>query len=159
MKFPRAIRFDVSDANAYPLAAEPNEWAVTGTFAFSNADPATFTNKEQLAFKNGWLGTESFGRVTFVEAAVIPEAQYDEVVRRLAGHLHDHYGAPDMEAAVRAARHEAEYTADLCDHPAGTLLAIEREFTDEGVTEKIRVIPKKDDGAHAKIWSLVEDED
>jgi hypothetical protein len=159
MKFPRALRFDVSDANAFPLAAESGEWAVTGTFAFADADLAAFTNKEQLAFKNGWLGTESFGRVTFVEAVIITEEQFDEVVRRLASHLQDHYGAPDRESAIRAAQDEAKYTAELCDHPAGTLLAIEREIGDEGVTERIRVIPKQDDGAHAKIWSVVEDEE
>jgi len=141
------------------LAAEPGEWAVTGTFAFYNADPVSFSNKEQLAFKNGWLGTKSFGRTTFVEAVAITEEQFDAVVDRLADHLGDHYGAPDREAAIGAARHEAEYTADLCDHPAGTLLAIEREISDEGVSERIKVIPKKEDGAHAKIWSVVEEDD
>ena len=158
MKFPRIIRLDVSDENAFPLAAEPKEWAVTGTFAFADTDPSGFSNKEQLAFKNGWLGTESFGRATFVQVSIIPDEQFEETVRRLAAHLHDHYGAPDMLAAVEAARQEAEYAADLCDHPAGTLLAIEREFTDEGVVERIRVMPKKNEGAHAKIWSVVEDE-
>jgi len=158
MKFPRTIRLDVSDENAFPLAAEPEEWAVTGTFAFADADPSGFSNKEQLAFKNGWLGTESFGRATFVQVSVIPDEQFEETVRRLAAHFHDRYGAPDMLAAVEAARQEAEYAADLCDHPAATLLAIEREFTDEGVIERIRVIPKKDEGSHAKIWSVVEDE-
>jgi hypothetical protein len=84
------------------LAAEPGEWAVTGTFAFSNADPVSFSNKEQLAFKNGWLGTKSFGRTTFVEAVAITEEQFDAVVDRLADHLGDHYGAPDREAAIGA---------------------------------------------------------
>jgi len=158
MKFPRTIRMDVSDVNVFPLAAEPDEWAVTGTFAFADADPATFSNKEQLAFKNGWLGTESFGRSTFVQVAVIPEAQFEEAVRRLAGHLHERYGAPNMLAAVAAAREEAEYAAGLCNHPAGMLLAIEREFTGDGVAERIRVIPKRDEGNHARIWSVVEDE-
>ena len=153
------MRFDVSDANAFPLAAESGEWAVTGTFAFADADPAAYSNKEKLAFKNGWLGTKSFGRVTFVEVAVITEDQYEEVVSCLAAHLHDRYGAPDMDAAVGAARQEVMDTAELSDHPAGTLLAIEREMADEGVSERIKVIPKQEDGAHAKIWSVVEDED
>lgn len=159
MKFPRTIRLDVSDANAFPLAAEPEEWAVTGTFAFADTDPASFSNKEQLAFRNGWLGTESFGRSTFVQVAVIPDEQFENVVRHLSAHLFERYGAPDMLVATEAAREEAQYAADLCDHSAGTLLAIEREFTDEGMTERIRVIPKQDDGAHARIWSVVEDED
>lgn len=159
MKFPRTIRLDVSDANAFSLAAEPEEWAVTGTFAFADADPETMTAKEQLAFRNGWLGTNSFGRATFVQVATIPDNQFDDVIRRLAAHLFQAYGAPDMLAATEAARGEVHYAADLCDHPAGTMLSIEREFTDEGVTERIGVIPKTGDDAHAQIWSLAEDED
>ncbi len=159
MKFPRTIRLDVSDENAFPLAAEPEEWALTGTFAFADADAGSLSNKEQLAFRNGWLGADSFGRATFVLVAEISDEQFESVVSRLAGHLMDHYAAPDRDAAVRAARGEADYTADLCDHPIGTMLGIEREFTDDGVTERIRVIPKQDDGMHAKIWSIVEDDE
>ena len=117
------------------------------------------SNKEQLAFKNGWLGTESFGRSTFVLVATIPDEQFEEAVRRLAAHLFERYGAPDMLAATEAAKGEAEYAAGLCDHPAGTMLAIEREFTDEGVTERIKVIPQQEEGAHARIWSIVDDEE
>ena len=159
MKFPRTIRLDVSDINAFPLAAEPEEWAVTGTFAFADADPAEMTNKEQLAFRNGWLGIESFGRSTFVQVAVIPDNEFENVVRKLAARLFERYGAPDMLKAADAARQEAEYAASLCDHSAGTMLAIERDFSDQGVTEKIRVIPAQGEGAHAKIWSMEEDDD
>ncbi len=159
MKFPRTIRLDVSDENALPLAAEPGEWAVTGTFAFADAEPQAMSGKEQLAFRNGWLGTESFGRSTFVQVVVIPEPEFENMVRCLAAHIHERYGAPDMLAAVEAAKEEAAYAAGLCDHPAGTMLAIEREFTGEGVTERIKVIPKQDEGAHARIWSLVDDEE
>ncbi|MAF95878.1 MAG: hypothetical protein CMM60_09020 [Rhodospirillaceae bacterium] len=138
--------------------AEHEEWAVTGTFTFADADPAAMTGKGQLTFKNGWLGTESFGRSTFVQVSVIPDQRFEAVVRNLAAQLHQRYGAPDMLAAVEAARGEAEYAAGLCDHPAGTLLAIEREFTEDGVAERIRVIPKTDAGTHARIWSVEEDE-
>lgn len=158
MKFPRTVRLDVSDENAFPLAAQPEEWALTGTFAFADADPGELSNKEQLAFRNGWLGIDSFGRATFVLVAEISDEQYESVVSRLAGYLMDHFGAPDEEAAVRAARGEADDTAGLCDHPIGTMLGIEREFTDDGVTERIRVIPKQDEAMHARIWSIVEDD-
>jgi hypothetical protein len=159
MKFPRTIRLDVSDENAFPLAAGAEEWALTGTFAFADADPAALSNKEQLAFRNGWLGADSFGRATFVLVAEISDEEYEAVVSRLAGHIFEHYGAPDMLAAAEAARGEARYAAGLCDHPIGTMLGIEREFTSDGVAERIRVIPKPDDGQHAKIWSIVEDDD
>ncbi len=132
---------------------------MTGTFAFADTDPSAFTSKEQLAFRNGWLGTVSFGRATFVQVAEISEDEFEGVAERLGGHLLDHFGAPDLETAVNAARGEAETAAGLCDHPAGTLLSIEREFTDTGMAERIRVIPKNDGGPHAKIWEVVEDED
>ncbi|NQV83652.1 MAG: hypothetical protein HQ494_07510 [Rhodospirillales bacterium] len=159
MNFPRSIRLDVSDANAFPLAAEDGEWSVTGTFAFADTEPAGLTNKEQLAFRNGWLGTDSFGRTTFVQVTEISDEHLEGVVSILAGHLMDHYGAPDMASAIIAARGETDYAAGLCDHPVGTLLGIEREFTADGVAERIRVIPKQGDDQHAKIWSIVEDDD
>jgi hypothetical protein len=47
----------------------------------------------------------------------------------------------------------------LCDHPAGTLLAIRRELTDEGISEQIRIVPRDDEeGGHARIWEFVDDE-
>jgi hypothetical protein len=159
LKFPRTVRLDVSDENTFPMAAEPEEWALTGTFAFADADASGLSNKEQLAFRNGWLGAKSFGRATFVLVAEISDEQFESVVLCLAGHIFENYGAPDMLAAAQAARGEALYAADLCDHPVGTMLAIEREFTDGGVTERIRVIPKQDEALHAKIWSIVDDEE
>ena len=149
MKFPRTIRLDVSDANAFPLAAEPEEWAVTGTFAFADAAPEAMTGKEQLAFRNGWLGTDSFGRSTFVQVSVIPDEQFEAVVRNLAAHLHENYGAPDMLAAVEAARGEAEYAAGLCDHPSGPLLALERELPEDVFAQRIRVLPNTGHGPPA----------
>lgn len=157
MKFARTIRLDPSDAQVYAAAAEPGEWAVTGTFAYVDGEPEAWSSKEQLAFKSGWLGTGSFGRSTFVQVAVIPDAEYEETVRRLAAYLYQEYEAPDMLAATEAARLEAEDMAELCDHAAGTLLAIEREFDREGgIHERVRVVPRPDtDGAgHAQIWQI-----
>ena len=141
LKFPRTIRLDVSDENAFPLAARPEEWALTGTFAFIDAEPNELSNKEQLAFRNGWLGVDSFGRSTFVVVAEISDEQFEAVVLRLAEHIFEHYGAPDMLAAAEAARGEANYALDLCDHPLETMLGVERKFTEKGIKERIRVIP------------------
>ena len=159
MKFARTLRLDASDAQVFPLAAAPEEWAVTGTFAFAHDDPTDWSRKDQLAFKSGWLGTESFGRSTFVQVAVIPDAQAEAVVRRLAGHIFQNFGAPDMLAATDAARHEVADMASLCgDHAAGTLLAIERDLTDDGIAERVRVAPRRDEGDHARIWTVEVDE-
>ncbi|PIW29886.1 MAG: hypothetical protein COW30_03785 [Rhodospirillales bacterium CG15_BIG_FIL_POST_REV_8_21_14_020_66_15] len=163
MKFARTIRLDVSDTQVFEHPAEPGEWAVAGTFEFlhrefAGGDPATWSRKRQLAFKSGWLGLSGFGRATFVQVAVVPDARVEEAERALAAHLFERYGAPDMLTALDAARRECRDMADLCDHPAGTLLAIEREFTEDGVAERVRVIPAAGDGQHARIWGVAEDE-
>lgn len=158
MKLPRTIRLDPSDARVFAHAAEPGEWAVTGTFAFVDAVPGELDNKTQLAFKSGWLGLGSFGYSTFVQVTVVPEGEEEAAARALAAHLFENYGAPDMLMATTAASSEIAYAASLCDQPAGTLLAIEREMTDDGITEKIRVMPRPDeDGGHAQIWTVAED--
>ena len=35
MKLARTIRFDPSDLNVFPVAAEEGEWALVGTFCFA----------------------------------------------------------------------------------------------------------------------------
>lgn len=159
MKLARTIRLDVSDANVFPLAAEPGEWAVTGTFAFADSDPGGLGVKERIAFRDGWFGTESFGRATFVQVTELGQDDYDETVRRLAAHLFQDYGAPDMMAALNAARSEVDDMAALCAHAAGTLLAIEREFAEVSITERTRIVEPMGEGQHARIWSIEDDGD
>ncbi|MEK9723521.1 MAG: DUF6505 family protein [Rhodospirillaceae bacterium] len=154
MKLARTIRLDVSDANVFPLAAEPGEWAVTGTFAFADVDPAAWGNKQQIAFRDGWLGTESYGRATFVQVTTIAERQYEDTVRRLAAHIFDAYGAPGMIDALEAASIEVADMATLCDHPVGTLLAIERRADDQAITERTHVVAPPSEEFHARIWAL-----
>lgn len=160
MKLPRTIRLDPSDARVFHAPTEPGEWAVTGTFQFVDAVPDDMDNKMQLAFKSGWMGLSSFGHSTFVQVTVAPESEVDTVTRNLATHLFQRYGAPDMLAAMDAAKGEIAYAGSLCDHPAGTLLAIEREMSEDGISERIRVMPRDDEeGGHARIWSLVPEDD
>ena len=96
MKLARTIRLDVSDSNTYLFPAEPGEWAVTGTFAFASSDLNSLTNKDQIAFRYGWMGTQSFGRSTFVQVTTIAKEHYEETVRRLAAHIFESYSAPGM---------------------------------------------------------------
>jgi len=158
MKLPRTIRLDPSDTHVFAQAAEPGEWAVTGTFAFLEDVPAELDAKSQLAFKSGWLGLGTLGYSTLVQVSVVPDGEDEAAARALAAHLYEDYGAPDMLMATTAAKSEIAYAASLCDQPAGTLLAIEREMTEDGITEKIRVMPRPDDeGGHAQIWTVAED--
>ena len=159
MKFPRTIRLDTSDLHVFPLAADPGEWAVPGSFAFLGPDPEQFDTKERLAFRSGWLGTESFGRASLVEIAEIGEAEFFQVVERLARHFLDHHGAPDLAEALPAAREEADYAASLCEHGLHTLLAIEREHGEAGLVERYRVIRPDRAVDHARIWQILPDEE
>lgn len=154
MRFLRTIRLDNSDLQVFPRAAAPGEWAVPGSFAFAEADPQALVGKEKQAFRNGWLGTESFGRATLVEVAEIDEAAFYRVVERLARHFVEVYGAPSLTAALPAAREEADYAQGLCDHKLHSLLAIERESGGAGVTERVRVIRPERAADHARIWEI-----
>lgn len=159
MKFPRCIRLDSSDAYVFRRAAEPGEWAVPGSFAFADADPATLDGKDKQAFKSGWLGTESFGHSTLVEVAEIDEAAFFRIVERLARHFVETYGAPDLSAALPAARAEADDAAGLCAHKVHTLLALEREVTEAGLIERVHVLAPGRAADHARMWAIVPDEE
>jgi hypothetical protein len=131
---------DISDTRAFSEVAEPGEWAVTGAFRYAHRDPAGLRGRELQAFKHAWLGLESFGSAAFVEVAEFGADALEAMARRLAAHLLERYGAPDALQAVEAAHQEMEFAASLCGHPAGTILALDREFNDQGLIEKVRVI-------------------
>jgi hypothetical protein len=145
MRLARTIRFDESDTNVFALAAEPDEWAVSGAFAFSDLTEADLTGKTRQAFANGWLGLESFGRATFVAVAEITEAEYEAQTAALAAHFVAAYGAPDLEAAHPVAAEELAFMQDLCaEHDPNTLLVVERSLVDAGVKEAYRAIRPQD---------------
>ena len=158
MKLARTIRLDVSDTNVFTAAAKPGEWAVTGTFAFADSDPISWTNKDKIAFRDGWMGTESFGRSTFVQVTTIAQEHYEETVRCLAGHIFESYGAPGMIDALEAARTEVDDMAKICKHPVGTLLAIERTADDQAITERTHVITPPSEEFHTRIWAIDDDD-
>ena len=158
MKFLRTIRLDDSDVQVYERAAEPGEWAVPGSFAFLEMDPEEMSGKTLQAFQHGFLGTQSFGWSTVVEIAEISDDEYQQVVDRLAAHLMSDYGAPHIAAALPVAGEEAEYASLICEHELHTLLAIQREFGDEGIEESLKVIrPNAASHEGLKIWGVEED--
>lgn len=145
MRLARTLRFDQSDVNVFEQAAEPDEWAISGAFEFSNWTEAELTGKRRQAFSNGWLGLETFGRATFVATAKIEEREVDEVVERLARHFVDAYGAPSLDAARPVAKEEVAFMLSLCeDHDPNTLLVVERELVAAGVNESFRAIKPQD---------------
>jgi hypothetical protein len=141
MKLARTIRFDESDDNVFATTAQPDEWAVSGAFEFSNWTEADLNGKARQAFANGWLGLESFGRSTFVAVAEITQAEQQAAIQSLAQHFVDHFGAPDLDAALPVATEEVGYMQAMCDdHDANTLLIVERTLVDAGVNEAFRAI-------------------
>lgn len=137
-KLPRVVRLDESDNEVYERAAEPGEWAVPGGFEFLEYSEQDLSGKKLQAFRGGFLGIGSFGRATLVAVTAASEHDYRDAIERLADHLLDHFGAPDRDAALRAAGAEVAYAETLCEHGLNTLLAMERELTDDGVSERFK---------------------
>ena len=158
-RLPRTIRFDASDERVFERAAAAGEWAVSGAFAFAGADPAAITGKARQAFRSGFLGTASFGWSTFVAIAEITPEELARVTEALVAHLCSMYGAPSHEAARAAAEEELRFAAGLCTHKVNTLLAVEREFGPDGIVERYRTVERGQNAPHARIWTVVADDE
>jgi len=160
MKLARTIRFDESDLNIFPRTAEEREWALVGTFTFQNLQKTDLIGKTRQAFSNGFLGVDSFGYSTFVTVAEAKEADYEHIKAALVDLFINEMGAPNTEAAGEAANEEIAFMADLCaQHSKGSLLAIHREWGEDGIGETFRHFPKPESCSEQKIWAIVEDQD
>jgi hypothetical protein len=140
LKFPRTIRLDPSDTFVFERAAEPGEWAVSGAFVFWNQDPAKLGPKQRVALRSGFLGIDSFGWSTLAIVTEATEAERLAMVERLAAQLLEKFGAPDAGAARDAAEEETAFAASLCDHPAQTLLAVQRSVEGGEIRERFRTL-------------------
>ena len=157
MKLLRTVRFDNTDERVFEAAAEPEEWAVSGAFAFANLEPAEVTGKARLAFANGFLGVRSFGRSTFAVVAEATPGTREEIEDRLAEHFVARYGAPDLAAALPAAREEVDFIAELCREALiNTVFTVRRTFDPAGrIKEEFRTItPPAGAPQHARIWTV-----
>ncbi|SMX44356.1 DUF6505 family protein [Actibacterium lipolyticum] len=147
MKLARAIHFDESDQNVFFSPARTGEWAISGGFEFSNWSDGDLVGKARQAFANGWLGVETFGRVTFVAVTQIEPSEMEALADRLAQHFVDVYGAPSLDVARPTALDELNHMAELCeDHAPNTVLTVMRELTDAGVREQYRFIEGNEAG-------------
>jgi hypothetical protein len=157
MNLAKTVQLDPSDLHIFDRPAVIGEWAIAGTFSFVDSDPAAWSKKQKLAFRSAWLGIGSFGHSTFVQATAISSAEYEQLLLTLTAHLTDQYRAPNLEAATDAAKQEIDDMATLCNHPPGTLLAIERDIDGQNITEQTRIISGSRDQAKPKIWTAIED--
>jgi len=143
LRLPRTIQLDASDRSVFDRAAEPGEWAVTGSFAFLDDPPDGGTRKRRQAFQHGFLGTGSFGWSTLVMVADASDAVMRSITDALAQHFVDRHGAPSLTAARQVAEREVAFAASLCDHPVGTLLTIFRQHGPDGVVEQFATVTRE----------------
>lgn len=153
MKFARVIRLDESDLEVFREAAEPGEWAIPGTFAFSNWTEAELEGKPAQEFAHGWLGLTSFGRASVVAISSITDAERAGLVDMLAFHFMEAWGAPNREAARPVAEEEIAHMVGMCsEHPDNTLIVVERSLTEAGVNDKFRFVPPQ--GASLDVFAV-----
>lgn len=138
MKLLRTIRLDPSDTFVFEHAAEPGEWAVTGAFVFSDADPTQLQGKARTAFRAGFLGVQSLGWSTLVQIVDASDKDRAELVDALADRLIEKFGAPDRASARAAADEEVAFTESLCTQPFDTLIAVHRTFDNGEMREAFR---------------------
>jgi phenylpyruvate tautomerase PptA (4-oxalocrotonate tautomerase family) len=156
VKLIRTIRLDPSDTFVFEHAAEPGEWAVSGAFAFWNADAEKLEGRARSAFRGAFLGVESLGRSTLVQIVEASEAEHAALVETLAQQLVAHFGAPDIDTARAAAQEEVAFAQSLCNHPADTLVAVHRTFEGGELREAFRTLHPRGDKKPMRAFSFLE---
>jgi hypothetical protein len=163
LKLPRTIRLDPSDTFVFENAAEPGEWAVTGSFLFWGADLSGLTGKRMAAFRSGFVGVSSLGFSTLVVVSEASPTDRESAVEALAARLVADLGAPDLDTARVAAREEVDFAQSLCGHEVNTVVAMRRVAERGEITEQFRTLrPRADAGgadrlhAGARAFQFVE---
>ena len=156
MKLIRTIRLDPSDTFVFERAAEPGEWAVSGAFAFWNADAEKLEGKARSAFRSGFLGVETLGWSTLVQIVEASDVDHLAAIDTLAKQLVAHFGAPSIEDAVAAAEEEFEFAASLCNHPLDTLIAMHRSHDGGEIREAFRTLRPKDGPKPLRAFAFLE---
>lgn len=156
MKLLRTIRLDPSDTFVFARAAEPGEWAVPGTFVFSDCAPQELAGKARAAFRAGFLGVPSLGWSTLAQIVEVSEADRAAAVDALASQLLAHFGAPTLEQAHTAAEEEIAFAASLCVHPADTLIAVHRTHEDGEIREAFRSLRPRGGPKPMRAFSFLE---
>lgn len=159
MKLLRTIRLDPSDTFVFERAAEPGEWAVSGSFVFSDADPAVLQGKERSAFRGGFLGVTSLGWSTLVQIVDANDDDRERLVAELSQRLVDHFGAPDLATARTAAEEEVVFAASLCNQPQDTLIAVHRTAENGEIREAFRSLHAKGGPKPLRAFAFLEVED
>lgn len=156
MKLLRTIRLDSSDTFVFETPAEPGEWAVSGAFAFARRDLTALRGKARTAFRAGFLGLNSLGRSTLAQIVEATARDREAAIDILAHRLVDRFAAPDLATARTAAEDEIAFTASLCDHPPGMLIAVTRTVEDGTIREAFRTLRPRAGAATHRAFEFVD---
>ena len=137
-KLPKVVRLDESDLQVYEHAAEPGEWAVPGSFEFINDSIESLTDKRLQAFRSGFLGIKTSGRSTLVAIDTLDPDEYQNAINQLTVNILSNHGISDRSTALNMATEEIRYAETLCEYDAGTILALDREFTSDEIKESFK---------------------
>ena len=158
MKLLKTIQLDISDTKVFDQAAKPGEWAITGSFSFSDTNPEDLSRKQRIAFQSGWMGVESGGYSTLVQVTPASQGDFETITEKLAAMFVSSFGAPELGVAMPVARDEILYVSSLCEYDEGALLSMTREPGPDGIREIIRAVsPSNNIDQVAKVWELVEE--
>jgi hypothetical protein len=152
----RTIRLDASDTFVFDVTAEPGEWGVPGGFVFFDVDSDALTGKARSAFRSGFLGIGSLGWSTLAQVVDATPGDRAAAAESLAQQLVDRFGAPDLAAARAAADEEIAFAASLCDHPAGTLIAMHRVIENGAVRETFRTLKPREGAKPLRAFAFLE---
>jgi hypothetical protein len=144
VKLLKTLRLDPSDTFVFERAAEPGEWAVTGSILFWEVDLGAMGPKDRAAFRSGFLGLGSFGASTLAEVAEIAAAEREVLIESFARVLLERFGAPNIAVARQAAADEIDFAASLCDHEPGTVIAMHRTLEGGEIRERFRTLHRRD---------------
>jgi len=156
VKLLRTIRLDPSDTFVFENAAEPGEWAVSGSFVFWRADPAALEGKARAAFRGGFLGVKTLGWSTLGQIVEASEDDRIAAIDTLAKQLVANFGAPSLADAIAAAEEEFEFASSLCTHPADTLIAVHRTHENGEIREAFRSLRPKGGPKPLRAFSFLE---
>ena len=159
MKLLRTIRLDPSDTFVFERAAEPGEWAVTGSFVFWHENIAMLEGKARSAFRAGFLGVPSLGWSTLAQIVEASGQDQRAAVDTLAEQLVSKFGAPTLDDARAAAEQEFAFASSLCTPPEGTLIAIHRVEENGEIRETFRSLRLKDGPKPLRAFAFLDAED
>jgi hypothetical protein len=94
----------------------------------------------RAAFRSGLLGIDTLGWSTLVQVVEATEDDRQTAIDLLSRRLVERFGAPDLATARLAAEEEIAFTASLCDHPKGMLVAVARKWEDGAIRETFRTL-------------------